>query len=193
MFLAEYLARFEELVAKLKVSSLKINVLSETKRVIPKVLKNETLEKLSITGPCTFNANLVMKNLQELELKMPAAVIADGDCCSYYKSKVDDRKMHRTGLCVVHIGSVFDNCPKLQKFMGIDLDSIKGKKAKEEMTFNKWNFRMKRLFFDHYTKEGGTKEFKAWTKSRWFNKKPVIPEKTGRARIANDLHGMLFI
>ena len=73
------------------------------------------------------------------------------------------------------------------------MNSIKGKKSKEEMTFSLWNFRMKRLFYDHYTKEGGTKEFKSWSKSRWFKEKPVLPEKIGRSRIANDLHGMLFI
>ena len=121
------------------------------------------------------------------------AAEVDGDCCNFYKSKADDRKLHRAGLCVVNIGSVFENCPKLQKFMGIDLTSIKDKRSKDELTFSKWNFRMKRLFYDHYTQQGGTKEFKQWSKSRWFNKKPIIPEKTGRARIANDLHGLLFL
>lgn len=193
MFLAEYLARFEELVTKLTVSTLKLNVLSETRKAIPKVFKNKMVTKLTITGPCTFNVNLVMENLQELELKMPVAAEVDGDCCNFYKSKADDRKLHRAGLCVVNIGSVFENCPKLQNFMGIDLTSIKEKRSKDELTFSKWNFRMKRLFYDHYTKQGGTKEFKQWSKSRWFNKKPIIPEKTGRARIANDLHGLLFL
>ena len=166
---------------KVKVSVLAIKVLTETRRTIPKVLKNDKVEKLVITAPCTFNANLVMENLKEVELNMISPVVAEdqNDCCTYFRSKADDRKFHRPGLCIVNIGSVFGNCPKLSKFMGFDLTSIE---INEELTFLKWNNRVKKMFFDDYIKQGGMKEYKEWVKSRWFSKRPVISAQIGKSR-----------
>ena len=69
---------------ELTESSLKIKVLSETRRLIPKVLKNQMVTKLMITGPWTLNVNLVLENLQELKVKMPTGIEVDGDCFSFY-------------------------------------------------------------------------------------------------------------
>ena len=112
----------------------------------------------------------------------PVEVEDEENCCSYFRIKEDDRKIHRPGLCIVNIGSVFENCPKLMKFMGFDLTSVRGRKLNEELTFLKWNRRVKRMFFDDYIKQGGTKEYKVWGESRWFRKRPFIPSRIGNSR-----------
>lgn len=168
---------------KVQVLVLKVNILLETKtfcKKFPKVFKNNTIEKLVITAPCTFNVNLVMENLKELELNMTASQEEGGDCCSFFRAKVDDRKSHRPGLCIVNIGSVFENSPKLEKFMTFDLTSIK--KSDEDISFSKWNYRMKRMFFEDFTAQGGTLEFKEWSKLRWFSGRPSVPELIGWSR-----------
>ena len=176
MYKRDYLDRLQDIVKAAKVSTLKIKVLSETKKTLPKVLRNTKVEKLIITGPCTFNVHLVMGNLKEVELNMtPPSAVSNGDCCSYFKCKPDDMKLHRAGLCIVNIGSVFENCPKLEKFMGIDLTGIiKSKKEKEELTFSRWNHRVKKMFFEDYMRQGGTKEFKDWSRHRWLTQRPAV-------------------
>ena len=179
---------------------LHLNIWSEAKRLIPKVLINKHIERLKITGPCTFNIYPVMENLKEINLTFDKAD-SNEDCCTYFKSKIDDRKIHRQGLCVLNLAAAFENCPKLEKFMGIDLTSTfsqeneKKKKRKQEkekdkpqeLTFSRWSLRVKKLLYEEYTKQGGTMEMKHWSRSRWVSKKPVIPAHVGVQRVANAL------
>ena len=110
-----------------------MHVLSETKSSIPKILVNQNIEWLQIRGPCTLNIHLIMKNLRKLEIKLDP-IAPTVDCCSYFKSKPNDRKRHRPGLCGVNIGAVYSNCPNLEQFMGLDM---KGVAQKWELTFSK--------------------------------------------------------
>jgi len=192
-FVSEYLARLEYFVSTLTTPVLKLHVLSETKKQLPKVLVNNCIKSLQIKGPCTLNIFPIMKNLQVLDIQLSPAG-ASGDCCSYFKSKPDDRKSHRPGLCGVNVGTIFENCPKLEKFMGIDLTGVIDKKSKKdkEITFSKWNMRVKKLFYEEYLKQGGSLDMKKWSKARWLSKRPTIPAEIGRERVAHQLQGLFF-
>ena len=106
----------------------------------------------------------VMENLKVVEVKLDSSL----NSCTYWRSKLDDRNLHREGLCCVNIGTMFDKCPNLEKFMGMDVGSI------AKTTFNKWSLVLKKKFYEKYLYQGGTKEFKAWARTRWFSKKQVI-------------------
>merc|ERR1711970_966295 len=160
----EYIARMESVVAASKAPVLKLTVLNETKRQVLKVLKNKFVERLVVNGPCTLNLVPVMENLKELEVKLDTS---QPNCCTYWKSKTDDRSLHRAGLCAVNIGVLYENCPKIVKFMGVEVGS-----DSQDMIFNKWNSRIKKKFYQMYLDQGGTKELKAWSKTRWYARRP---------------------
>ena len=65
-----------------------------------------------------------MKNLTEVTMEMSKAEGASKDCCSYQGSKMDDRRIHRTGLCIIHLATLFRNCPRLENFNGINIGSV---------------------------------------------------------------------
>ena len=44
-----------------------------------------------------------MENLKEVEVDMIRTREEGGDCCSFFRGKVDVRKSHRPGLCIVNI------------------------------------------------------------------------------------------
>jgi len=192
-FVSEYLARLEYFVSTLTTPVLKLHVLSETKRQVPKVFVNDNIKSLQIKGPCTLNIFPIMKNLQELDIKLDTAS-QNVDCCTYFKSKADDRKSHRPGLCVVNVGAIFENCPNLEKFMGIDLKGVVDKKSKKDkdITFSKWNMRVKKLFYEDYMKQGGKLEIKKWSKVRWLTKRPIVPAEIGRERVVQQLQELFF-
>lgn len=102
----------------------------------------------------------------------------NGVCCTYQKSKSGDRKIHRLGLCIIHLGSLYGNCPRLERFGGIEI----GKISQEKLSFPKWNAKVKKLFHEDYVKAGGEKELKSWSSSRWFSKRPVVPTVFGKSR-----------
>ena len=172
--LKKYLEDLKQIFSYAWCPVLRIEVSSEpkTKRV-PKVLHNMNgfVEKLIITAPCTFNANLKMENLKELEVYMRPRE-ASGDCCSYFRVKPDDRQLHRPGLCVVNLGAIYDHCPKLEKFLGHDLTALPlTNKNGSKLTFSAWKSRLKKVFFEEYTRNGGTKDVNSWAKSRWCFKR----------------------
>ena len=164
-FFYEYITRMESVVAASKAPVLKLTVLNETKRQVLKVLKNKFVERLVVKGPCTLNLVPVMENLKELEVKLDTS---QPDSCTYWRSKTDDRSLHRAGLCAVNIGALYENCPKMVKFMGLEVGSIS-----QDMIFSKWNSRIKKKFYQHYLNQGGSKEFKAWSKTRWYARRPA--------------------
>ena len=170
MFLTEYLPRLEAVVAATKAPVLKLTVQYEPGRPVRKVLKNSFIEKLIVTGPCTFNVFPVMEKLKEVTVKFDTTSINNNIECIYWKSKVDDRVLHRAGLCCVNMGAVYENCPNLEKFMGVDVGNVD-----QQQTFKKWNFKMMKKFYQYYQNQGGSKEFKLWAKTRWFSKRCVLP------------------
>ena len=191
----EYIARLENIVQKVKVSTLKLQVLYETKKSVIKVLKSNHIEKLIVRGPCTFNAIPVMENLKELEVTAHPPPGDNDDVCSYFRSKPDDKKTHRLGLCVVNIGAAYELCPKLKMFNGHNLAELpltKSDKSKSRLMFTNWSKRMGLHFHEDYTNSGGTLDFKAWTKNRWFSKPPTLPNFIGRERVAGALFEHLF-
>jgi len=160
-----YLRRLKQLVAATKAPVLKLfGVKSPSRRTGKKVLKNSIVEKLVVDGPCTMNVVPVMENLKVVEVMLDSLP----NSCTYWRSKLDDRVLHRDGLCCVNIGTMFDKCPKLEKFMGMDVGSI------TKSTFNKWSLVLRRKFYDKYLYQGGGKDFKAWARTRWFSKKQVL-------------------
>merc|ERR1712096_546621 len=100
VYMNEYLPRLEAVVAASKAPVLKVTVVAETRRLVTKVFKNSYVEKLVVFGPCTFNVFPVMERLKEV------VVNTDSDHCTYWKSKTDDRQLHRAGLCCVNVGAV---------------------------------------------------------------------------------------
>jgi len=63
---------------------------------------------------------------------------------------------------------MFDKCPNLEEFMGLEVGSI------PKDIFNKWNSAAKKKFYQNYLHQGGTMEFKVWVKTRWFTKRQVV-------------------
>jgi len=165
-YLNEYLPRLASVVAASKAPVLKLNVVHESKRQVSKVLKNSFVEKLVVVGPCTLNLVPVMGKLKEVEVKLDSAASSS---CTYWKSRQDDRTQHRAGLCCVNIGNLYENCPQLEKFCGVDVGSIP-----QQPSFSKWNLRIKKRFHQHYLSQGGSLEFKPWAKARWFSRRPVV-------------------
>ena len=129
-----------------------------------KVLKNNFVQKLVVEGPCTTNLVLEMDNLKEVMVKLDE--FPPYNYCTYWRSKQEDRDQHRVGLCCVNIGKLFKTCPKLEKFMGIEVGSV------NRETFGRWNSKIKKKFHQNYLEQGGTLEIKPWVKSRWFSKMP---------------------
>lgn len=166
VFLSEYLHRLQSVVAASRAPVLKVTVMKEMKRKDIKLLKNKFVEKLVVTGPCTMGLVPVMENLKEIEI-IPESFPPTS--CTYWRSKEDDRALHRAGLCCVNIGTLYQNCPKLERFMGVEVGSIP-----QTLAFSKWNSKVKRTFHQDYLNQGGTKEFKAWAKARWYSKKPLV-------------------
>ena len=176
VYLNEYLPRLEAVVAASKAPVLKLTVVNETRRQVNKVLKNSFVEKLVVTGPCTFNVYPVMENLREVEVKLDTSLLAYN--CTYWKSKADDRSMHRAGLCCVNVGVVYENCPSVETFMGVEIGCVT-----QDQSFLKWNSRVKKRFYQNYVSQGGSKEYKPWAKSRWFSRRPVVSTNAGILRI----------
>ena len=166
MFFNDYIPRLESVVAASKAPVLKLTVVNETRRQAIKVLKNKFVEKLVVKGPCTLNIVPIMENLKEVEVLLDSS--HPNANCTYWKSKFDDRNMHRAGLCCLNIGTLYQNCPKIKKYMGVDVGSVS-----QDLLFNKWNSRIKKKLFQLYIDKGGVKKFKVWSKTRWYSRRPA--------------------
>ena len=173
----EYLTRMEAVVTASKAPVLKVTVKAETKRQVNKVFKNSYVEKLVVAGPCTFNVFPVMEKLKEVVVTLNRTPVLEPNC-TYWRGKSDDRVKHRAGLCCVNMGAVYKNCPKVERFMGVEVGMVSHKQS-----FNKWNNRIKMRFHEDYLKHGGSMDMKAWAKARWFKKCPVLPKETGHDRV----------
>jgi len=162
---------FQEIVAACKAPVLKLTMVKETRRKLNKVLKNNFVQKLVVEGPCTMNLVLDMENLKEVVVKLDES--PQHNKCTYWRSKQGDRDQHRVGLCCVNIGKLYQTCPNLEKYMGVEVGSV------NKETFVKWNSEMKKKFYQQYIGQGGTLELKPWVKSRWFTKMPDIKPAVG--------------
>lgn len=165
IYIHKYLRRLKNIIAASKAPILKLTVVKETRRKVKKLLKNKFVEKLIVEGPCTMNLVPVMEKLKVIEVKLDSST--PNSNCTYWRSKADDRHLHRNGVCCVNVGTLFENCPNLENFMGVDLGSI------TKDSFSKWNLAVKKKFYQEYLIQGGSKDFKLWAKSRWFPKRPV--------------------
>ena len=119
-----------------------------------------------------------MKKITKVSLTLSEASGSSKDCCSYLKSRLDDRELHRSGLCIIHLGALYGNCQNLQKFNGVELGQVD-----QGLEFPKWNAKVKKLFFKDYVNKGGMMEFKVWGRKRWFSKRPQLPAVSGQARL----------
>jgi len=159
----QYLPRLEAVVAASKAPILKVTVLSETLHMVNKVFKNSFVEKLVVKGDCNFNMFPVMKKLKEVVVQL--------DCCLPGQFHWEDFHLHRTGLCCVNIGSIYENCPNVERFMGVEVGSVSQKQP-----FAEGNKEIKKRFHVDYLHKGGTKEMQDWDKTRWFSRRPVLPK-----------------
>jgi len=162
-----FLQCLKKVVAASKAPVLKLCLVKSPSRRMEKrkkVLKNSFVEKLVVEGPCTMNLVPVMENLKVVEVKLDSSP----NSCTYWRSKLNDRTLHRDGLCCVNIGKMFNRCPNLEKFMGMEVEPI------TKTPFNKWSLALKKKFYEKYLHQGGTKEFKAWGRTRWFTRKQVL-------------------
>ena len=170
-----FLCRLEFIVAVCRAPDLHIEILTERRRNVKKVFVNQYVKQLSVCLPCNFNLHLVMENVQEVKVTHPEST------CTYYKSPAMDRQLHRSGLCGVHISSVYHRCPNIISFAGVIIGHVSMKQ-----TFTRWNNKVKKIFYQDYVTKGGTQEFKSWCKARgagrWFIKQEVIPDKIGLER-----------
>ena len=131
-------------------------------------MTSNVVERLEIEGPCTVNIVPVMKNLKEVIVKPKpeASINSTGEVCTYWKSRSADRAIHRAGLCCVNLGSTYANCPKLVRFMGVDVSSLN-----DSHTSGIKNLKLKKKFYKLYVTAGGSQDFKTWCKMRWICKK----------------------
>ena len=168
-FLFQYYVRgLQAVVAASRAPILKLNFLAETRNFMEKKLTSNVVEKLEIEGPCTVNIVPDMKNLREVivEPKPESSSNGFGKVCTYWKSRSDDRVIHRAGLCCVNLGTTYANCPKLKLFMGVDVSSLN-----HSQTSPLLNLKLKKRFYEMYIAAGGSKKFKSWCQMRWFSKK----------------------
>ena len=162
-----YIHGLQRVVAASRAPILKLNVLSETRKSIEKILTSNAVEKLEIEGACTVNIVPVMSNLKEVVVRpKPKSSNSPGELCTYWKSKREDRAIHRAGLCCVNLGATYANCPNLTRFMGIDVPS-----TPHDRKSVIWNLKLKKKFYNLYTAAGGSMNFKTWCKLRWISKK----------------------
>ena len=124
-----------------------------------------------------------MEKLTEVRLEMSETTGDSGDCCSYQGSRLDDRSLHRTGLCILHLGALHGHCPSLNIFNGIQIGQIS-----QSLKFSKWNAAVKKLFYEDYVSSGGEKELKEWSSKRWFSRQPPVPLRFGKTRLPQFLH-----
>jgi len=165
-----YVSQLQSVVEVSRAHILKLTFLSETKKPIIKKLTSDVVERLEIEGPCTVNIVPVMKNLKEVIVKLnsKASSSSNDKLCTYWKSKSDDRVIHRAGLCCVNLGTTYSNCPKLAQFMGVDVSSLNRNHGQPSAI---WNIRLKRKFYNLYVAAGGSLKFRSWCKKRWISKK----------------------
>ena len=163
-----YVSRLQAVVEASRAHILKLTFLSETIKQIEKKLTSNVVERLEIEGPCTVNIVPVMKNLKEVIVKPKpeASINSTGEVCTYWKSRSADRAIHRAGLCCVNLGSTYANCPKLARFMGVDVSSLN-----DSHTSGIKNLKLKKKFYKLYVTAGGSQDFKTWCKMRWICKK----------------------
>ena len=115
-----------------------------------------------------------MKNLRKIKLKMFTA--ASGYSCCYPQSRTSDRRLHRKGMGIIHVGSLHRLCPNLEYFDGIKIGQIS-----HSLEFKVWEKKLKKLFYDEYVRQGGEREFRAF-RSRWITGQPSVPNTFGKKR-----------
>jgi len=161
-----YLMGLQSVVSGCKAKILNIEVIAETRRKDIKNLVSHNVEKLSVTGPCSFNMMPAMSKLREVDVKFTPVSPGDSSC-SYWRSPADDRSLHRAGMCCVNFSSVYRSCPSLEKFCNMSLPS-------RSLSPTKWCQEVKRKFYSGYVGEGGTLELSKWSKRRWFRRQTLV-------------------
>ena len=136
---------------------------------VQKILTSSVVERLEIEGACTVNIVPVMRNLKEVVVRpKPKSSNSPGELCTYWMSKREDRAIHRAGLCCVNFGAIYANCPKLTRFMEVDLPSTPLNRNSAIC-----NLKLKKKFYKLYI-SAGSMNFKTWCKLRWISKKVVF-------------------
>ena len=194
----------EETVAITRASRLNLTIHSQNQKIkkLEKVLCSDHIQHLHISAPCTFRLDpavvvlrfllilscslvLMMKNLTEVTMEMSRSESPGGDCCTYQGSKKNDRRIHRAGLCIIHLGTLY-GCPRLKNFNGINLGKFPLAPTYQTPTedlFSKWNGKVKQVFYQDYLRSGGQLGLKSWSRRRWFSSQPSIPAVRGKARL----------
>ena len=165
-----FLIRLQELVAVSKAPILKIDVRNDDRSDhlhIPKVLKSNFVEKLVVIGPAAYNILPVMEKLKEVEVVVRERIFTE--TWTDWNSKVNNRNLLKGGICCVHVGALYGHCPKVKKFMGMEIATVT-----QLQPFNTWNKELRLLLHQDYSKSGGIKDIREWAKIRWFSKRPFV-------------------
>ena len=155
--LATFVNKLQSAVASCRAPSLTITVLEETRIKAKQLFVNNYVECLTVTAPCNFNLHLVMENLKEVKVTHPA------NPCTYHRSPVTDRSLHRPGLCAVNLSSVHQRCPNILTFAGLEIGLVS-----QQQSFGRWSSKLKKIFYGDYLARGGQLQLKAWGGRRWF-------------------------
>jgi len=154
-----YIPMLEKAVSASKAQFLRLNVLSETRRVIDKkMLKSDHIQRIQFTGPCSFNGALLMPKLKVVEIDC-------GKDCTGGNIVLPE---HAVGKCGLMAASIYHNCPNIKEYAGVSLEDIDPKQD-----FTKWNNKAKKKFYKEYVQKnkdngGSAVEFKDWAKTQWF-------------------------
>ena len=152
--------RYLELaVASCRAPSLAITVLQETRIKTKKVFVNRYVEHLTVIAPCNFNLDLVLENVKDVTVVHPATP------CTYHRSPLLDRNLHRPGLCAVSLSSVHQRCPNILTFAGLEVRHVS-----QQQSFGLWSSKLKSIFYSDYRARGGELQLKAWGRRRWLRK-----------------------
>jgi len=168
--ISSYIRGLESVVVGCRAKSLKIVVIRETRRKLHKMLCNSVIERLHISGPCTFNALLYMQNLKEVTYE-PLYLFDrfhETEKCHHWTTRPGDRSIHREGLCCVDFSPVLKWCPVLETFGTISLLNTVGRKEED-----KWLAEVKKRFFRKFISIGGDLPMSKWTKKFWVKKNHV--------------------
>ena len=72
-----------------------------------------------------------------------------------------EREIHIIGSCIIHIGSTYGTCPKLEKFDDVQIIPQTG------LSYVAWMKKLEKPFYKDYREYGGQETFKRWLRTRW--------------------------
>eukprot|EP00092_Neocalanus_flemingeri_P005114 GFUD01005499.1.p1 GENE.GFUD01005499.1~~GFUD01005499.1.p1 ORF type:complete len:244 (+),score=62.85 GFUD01005499.1:109-732(+) len=118
-------SEIENIVDKIKVKDLTLNVPQKPLSQAKIVLRNHHVERLTIQAPCNFEAVVRMPNLRRLSVQP-----GQSGCCL---AGVD--RGHRVGVCVARVDFLYRHCPDVEYYCGVFIGDVNMLR----MSFHDWS------------------------------------------------------